>query len=129
MVLTLAGEMEEAREAGLEVERLSPRDPILWATTVVQALSHVLDHDPDAALEWVRKTEQLHRSTGYWVPAVSAAALSQSGRLDEAREAVAAARSALPKLSLSYLAEALPTRQPDGLRPYLDALRAAGLPE
>jgi hypothetical protein len=35
----------------------------------------------------------------------------------------------LPKLSLSYLAEALPTRQPDGLKPYLDALRAAGLPE
>ena len=129
MVLTLAGDLEEARAAGLEVERLSPRDPILWATTIVQALSYVLEEKPEAALEWVRKTEQLHRSTGYWVPAISAAALAQSGRLEEARKALEAARRELPKLSLNYLVEALPTRQPDGLKPYLDALRTAGLPE
>jgi len=129
MVLTLAGELHDARTVGLEVERLSPRDPILWATTIVHALADVLDEDPESALAWVEKTRQLHRYTGYWVPAVSAAALVQAGRMDEARAAVADAREALPKLSLGYLAEALPTRQPGGLAPYLDALRAAGLPE
>jgi len=129
MVLTLAGELDEARTAGLEVERLSPRDPILWATTIVHALADVLDNDPASALIWVEKTRQLHRHTGYWVPAVTAAALSQAGRMDEARAALAEALDALPKLSISYLANALPTRQPDGLAPYLDALRAAGLPE
>jgi len=34
MVLTLAGRLDEAKTALEQVERLSPRDPILWATTV-----------------------------------------------------------------------------------------------
>ena len=89
----------------------------------------MLDNDPASALAWVEKTKQLHRHAGYWVPAVTAAAMAQAGRMDEARAALAEARRELPKLSLGYLADALPTRQPDGLAPYLDALRAAGLPE
>jgi len=129
MVLTLAGELDAARAAGREVERLSPRDPILWATTIVQALAEVLDGNPESALEWVRKTMQLHRHTGYWVPAISAAALAQAGRLDEARSAVEEARRELPRLSIGYLARALPVKHPGGLDPYLEALRMAGLPE
>ncbi len=34
-----------------------------------------------------------------------------------------------PDLSLCYLKNTLPTKQPDGLKPYLDGLRKAGLPE
>jgi len=129
MVQTLAGDLDEARANGEMVERLSPRDPILWATRVVRALADVLSGDTEGALAWVRKTEELHRSTGYWVPAVRAAAMAQAGRMEEARAAVEAARRELPTLTLGYLAKALPTRPPDGLRLYLDALRKAGLPE
>ncbi len=39
------------------------------------------------------------------------------------------ALEAKPDLSLAYLAKTLPTKEPDGLDPYLDGLRKAGLPE
>ncbi len=48
--------------------------------------------------------------------------------MDEARAAVAAALEAKPDLTLTYLAETLPTKEPGGLAPYLDGLRDAGLP-
>ena len=41
----------------------------------------------------------------------------------------AAALDAVPDLSLAYLKKTLPTKEPDGLEPYLDGLRKAGLPE
>ena len=129
MVLTLAGRLDEARAAEEQVERLSPRDPILWATTVTHALADVLAGDTEAALAWVQKSMQLPRATGYWPHAVNAAALAQAGRIDEARYAVQTALVELPKLSIGYLAHSLPTKHPGGLDRYLDALRAAGLPE
>ena len=49
--------------------------------------------------------------------------------MEEAREALATSLEALPDLSISYLENTLPTREPGGLDPYLDALRKAGLPE
>ncbi|KIC23456.1 MULTISPECIES: adenylate/guanylate cyclase domain-containing protein [unclassified Leisingera] len=129
MVLTLAGRLDEARACEERVEPLSPRDPILWATTITHALADVLAGDTEAALAWVDKTMQLPRATGYWPHAVKAAALVQAGRLDEARVSVQAAIGELPKLSLSYLARSLPVKHPGGLDPYLNALRTAGLPE
>ena len=49
--------------------------------------------------------------------------------MDEARTAVRTALRLKPDLSLSYLAKTLPTKEPDGLGPYLEGLRKAGLPE
>jgi len=128
MALTLAGRLDEAKAALQMAERLSPRDPILWASTVVHALACVLSGDHEEALRWARKTILNPRSKGYWPHSVHAAALAQLGRLDEARDAVAAALEAMPDLTLSYLAKTLPTKQPGGLDPYLDGLRKAGLP-
>jgi adenylate cyclase len=113
MALTLAGQLDEARAAFEQVEGLSPRDPILWATTITHALADVLAGDAQAALVWIQKTMQLPRATGYWPHAVSAAALVQAGRIDEAREAVQVAQRELPKLSLGFLAQSLPTKYPD----------------
>jgi adenylate cyclase len=110
-------------------ERLSPRDPILWASTVVHALACVLSGDHEDALHWARKTIQNPRSKGYWPHSVHAAALGHLGRVDEAREAVAAALEAMPDLTLSYLEKTLPTKEVGGLDPYLQGLRKAGLPE
>ncbi|HSF95386.1 MAG TPA: adenylate/guanylate cyclase domain-containing protein [Thermohalobaculum sp.] len=129
MVLMLAGRLDESRAAGEQVELLSPRDPILWATLVVHAMADVLAGDTESALLWVRKTKQTQRAKGYWAHAVYAAALAQAGRLDEARAALEDARRELPGLTISYLAKTLPPKEPGGLDPYLDALRAAGLPE
>jgi adenylate cyclase len=128
MALTLAGRLPEAKEALSMAERLSPRDPILWASTVVHALACILSGDDENALHWARKTIQNPRAKGYWPQAVLAAALANLDRIEEAREAVAAALAALPDLSLSYLATTLPTKEPGGLDPYLGGLRKAGLP-
>ena len=129
MALTLAGRLDEAKEALIMSERLSPRDPILWASTVVHALACVLSGDHEDALHWARKTIQNPRSKGYWPHSVHAAALSHLGQEDEARAAVAAALEAMPDLSLAYLEKTLPTKEPGGLDPYLEGLRKAGLPE
>ncbi len=129
MVLTLAGRLEDAKAALLQSERLSPRDPILWASIVVHGLACLLSGDTKGALRWARKAIQNPRASGYWPHAVLAAALSCDDQLDEAREQVAAALAALPELSVSYLAETLPAKEPGGLDIYLDALRTAGLPE
>ncbi len=69
------------------------------------------------------------RVSGYWPHAALASALGNLGRIEEAHAAVGEALLLKPDLSLSYLAKTLPTKQPDGLKPYLDGLRKAGLPE
>jgi adenylate cyclase len=129
MALTLADRLEDAKDALRQAERLSPRDPILWASTVVHALACILSRDYEGALHWARKTIQNPRSKGYWPHAVLAAALAHLDRMEEARAAATAALDELPDLSLAYLEKSLPTKQPDGLAPYLDGLRLAGLPE
>lgn len=45
MVLTLSGRFEEAKSSLLESERLSPRDPIRWASTDVHTLVCILSED------------------------------------------------------------------------------------
>ena len=65
MALTLAGRLDDAKAALSQSERLSPRDPILWASTVVHALACVLSRDYEESLHWARKTIQNPRSSGY----------------------------------------------------------------
>ncbi len=129
MALVLSGRLDEARTALKQSDILSPRDPILWASFVVHALADVLAGDTESALLMARRALQLPRSHGYWPHAVHAAALVQAGRVGDAKHALTAAIEALPSLSATFLRSNLPTKQPDGLAPYLDALRVAGLPE
>jgi len=125
----IMGWAKEAKEALAMAERLSPRDPILWASTVVHALACILSRDYEEALHWARKTIQNPRSKGYWPHSVLAAAQANLGQIEEARSAVAAALEAMPDLTLAYLEKTLPTKEPGGLDPYLEGLRKAGLPE
>jgi len=129
MALTLAGELDEAREALHQSDLLSPRDPILWASVVVHALADVLAGDTASALAMAEKALQMPRAHGYWPHALHAAALAQAGRVEEARAAAQVAMRELPSLSLSFLTKNLPAKHPGGLDPYLDAMRAAGIPE
>ncbi|MGV6847013.1 MAG: adenylate/guanylate cyclase domain-containing protein [Marinibacterium sp.] len=129
MVLCLAGEHERSREAGEMCERLSPRDPILWATLVVQALNCLLERDFEAALGWATRVRRQPNATGYWPHAMMAAPLAQLGRIDEARSEVAALLQAVPHMTVGELGSVYKTRSPGALAPYLDGLRLAGLPE
>ena len=129
MALVLAGELEEAKQALEIAERLSPLDPILWASTVVHALADVLSGDTASALEWAQKTLRNPRAKGYWPHSVLAAALAQAGRIEEARRSVQDAIDELPSFSVNYLVSTLPTKHPGGLDPYVNNLRKAGIPE
>ena len=125
--LSLAGELDEAQQITRKAITMSPRDPMLWAFTIVHALNCLLSRDFDEALEWSERTLQMPCTTGYWGHAVKAAALANMQRLDEARHSLAEALQAKPNLSIEYLQTNLPTKHPGGLDPYLDGLRACGL--
>ena len=53
MVLPLAGRLDNAKAAGEQVERLSPRDPMLWVTFLCHVLADTLSGDHQSVLHWV----------------------------------------------------------------------------
>ncbi|MGD8420194.1 MAG: tetratricopeptide repeat protein [Gammaproteobacteria bacterium] len=126
-VLSLAGEFEESSRNMQKAVAISPRDPMLWAFTIVHALNYLLAGDNESALEWANRTLQIPNAAGYWAHAVKASAEANLGRIEAARESLARAVEAKPDLSTDYLHTNLPTREPDGLEPYLQGLRSCGL--
>ena len=127
--LALAGRLEEAVEAQEMAIRLSPRDPLAWATTVVHSITSMLMHEHEEALVWAERTVRLPRMNSYYPHAVLGAALANLDRVDEARAAIEKAIEWKPDLTVSFVEKNMPTKQPGGLAPYLDGLRKAGLPE
>ncbi len=125
--LSLAGEFEDSRRSLDKAVAISPRDPMLWAFTIVHALNDVLDEDHESGLEWANRTLQIPTATGYWPHAVKASALSNLGRIDEAKASLASAVEAKPDLSIEFLESNMPTKHAGGLDPYLNGLRASGL--
>jgi hypothetical protein len=83
----------------------------------------------EAAADWARKSILEPRAVGggYWSYAVLASALGNLDQTAEAREAVEEALHRKPDLSLSFLETTLPTKQPSGLKTFIDGLRKAGL--
>ncbi len=128
MTFTLSGKLDEAKASCLQSERLSPRDPIHWASTVVHGLACILAKEYEEGVHWARVTKQNPRSTSYWPHAVLAAGLAQMDEMEEAKACMADAMNEKPDLSLDYIARVLPTKFPDGLDPYLEGLRKAGMP-
>lgn len=128
-VLSLAGDLEPAKDAARKAIQLSPRDPALWAFTVCHALTFVLTGENEDALHWAHKTIQIGKPTGYWGPAMLAAANANCGKMDAARAALEDALKEKPDLTLSYVKHTLPTKHEGGLEPYLSGLRKAGLPD
>ncbi len=127
MVLTLAGELEESKLTTRQAVTMSPRDPMLWAFTVVHALTYILSEEFDTALDWANKTLQIPNAIGYWPHAVRASALANLGRIEEAQQSLARAVAAKPDLCIDFLQKNLPVKHAGGLDPYLDGLRQAGL--
>ena len=125
--LSLAGELKESGRMTKQAVAISPRDPMLWAFTIVHALNHILSEEYEAALEWANHTLQIPNATGYWSHAVKASALANLGRVDEAKQSLALALEAKPNLSIEFLELNMPTKHAGGLDPYLDGLRKCGL--
>lgn len=127
--LALAGRLEESKKTTQKAITLSPREPMLWAFTVVHAFTCILNGDDEEALDWAQRTMQNPHAAGYWPHAIFAAAAANLDRMDEARQALAAACKEKPDLSIAFLEHNMPTKFSGGLDPYLNALRKAGLSE
>jgi len=127
MALTLAGELEESKLTTRQAVAMSPRDPMLWAFTIVHALTHILNEENQTALEWANHTLQIPNAAGYWPHAVKASALANLGQVDQAKQSLKMALQVKPDLSIGFLQKNLPTKSIGGLDPYLDGLKKCGL--
>ncbi len=127
--LALAGKAEEAIEISIQGERVSPRDPLLWASLVVRALASNLLERYEEAIDYADQASQIPASSGFWPHATKACALAQMGEVDEAHAILQRAIGEKPDLSIGFIADTLPTKHEGSLQTYLDGLRKAGLPE
>ena len=125
--LTLAGELEESKRTTRQAVTMSPRDPMMWAFTIVHALTYMLSEEYETALEWANNTLQIPNVVGYWPHAVKAAALANLDRIAESKQSLALALQAKPDLSIGFLENNMPTKHAGGLDPYLNGLRKCGL--
>jgi TolB-like protein/class 3 adenylate cyclase/Tfp pilus assembly protein PilF len=122
------GELDLSIEHHARAMRLSPLDPLLYNMHVGTAFAHFLAGRHDEATIWAKGA--LREQPNY--PAANrilAASNALSGRMNEAREAMAHLRELDPSLRISNLAEVFPLRRPEDLAKFADGLRKAGLPE
>lgn len=131
MVLALAGQLDEAAEQLNMALRLSPRDPLRFATETILSLTYSLKGEFDVAAEWAQSAIHLPQAAkgGYFPFAALASSLGNLGRIDEAHGAIQGARKQKPDLSLSYVIKIVPAKFPGGMDMYLEGLRKAGLTE
>jgi hypothetical protein len=66
-------------------------------------------------------------ASGYWCPAVLTSALGNLGEIDKAESALKVKLKEKPDLSPDFIRQNLPSKEADGLTPYLNGLTKAGL--
>jgi TolB-like protein/class 3 adenylate cyclase len=127
------GRAEETEAHIVEALRLSPRDTMayIWMTNRGLAKLHLGSHEQ--AVAWFRRAIEANRNVPpayFWL----AAALTQLGRLDEARSALKAGLALNPAFSISRARAAWTAMSDDPtylaqLEPIFEGLRKAGGPE
>ncbi len=124
----ILGEPEVAIEHAHMAMRLSPLDPLTYATQSALAAAHFFAGHYDEAVTW---SERSYREQPNWVPATrfGVASLALAGHMDAAKAAMARLRRIDPDLRVSNLHKLLPYRRPQDMEKWATALRLAGLPE
>jgi adenylate cyclase len=117
------GRFEQARSDILQSMRLSPRDPLKAIGTKYLGDSELGLGHFDAAVEDYRKAIDLGMPS-MWPYASLAAASALSGKMDEAKSALAEARRLEPQLTVKWITPLAPP-----IPNLFDGLRKAGLPE
>jgi adenylate cyclase len=121
----ILGQPDEGIELIERALRLSPRDPQTYIFHALLSHAHFFAGRFDDAIRWSERASQAKpRYPQSWV--VLAAALAESGRMEEAARAIRKALELVPRLSLTVF------RRPraEGLWPkFIEGLRKAGLPE
>jgi adenylate cyclase len=117
------GRFEQAKADAERVMRLSPRDPLAGIFRVQLGGAELSLGHVDAAIDEYRKTIDFGNHE-YYAYANLAAAYAQADKMNEAKAALAEARSRNPELTTKWMKEHTPN-----LPAVLDGLRKAGLPE
>jgi tetratricopeptide (TPR) repeat protein len=126
MALTFAGRGDEAVAPFNEALRLSPRDPFNFAWHYLLAFALFVAGRYDEALCAVEKSVRENPS----VPGayrVRAASLSELGRIDQARSALADFLRLAPDATVASTRAQVPLKGPGDLDRYIAALKRAGL--
>jgi Flp pilus assembly protein TadD len=128
LALTFAGRPEEAAGPFNEAIRLSPRDPFCFLWLYLLGFATFMAGRQGEALEHVERSVRLNPN----IPGpyrLRAACLSELGRMEEARAALAEFLRFVPGATLASMRAQLPLKNPDDFERYAGALRRIGLPE
>jgi TolB-like protein/tetratricopeptide (TPR) repeat protein len=127
-VRVLNGEHDLAIEHFSRVARLSPFDPWIWGVHVGKAYAHFF---AGRSQETFTEVEQGLRDRPNYLPAIAilAANGALSGRMDQAKRAIARLRELDPALRIPDLQDRMLLRLPVDLARLAEGLRKAGLPE
>ncbi|MCB1390551.1 MAG: tetratricopeptide repeat protein [Rhodobacteraceae bacterium] len=123
-----AGATDEARACFDRAEALSPLDPFLFNIVFGRAGSYLTDARYPEAVVQLRRGIALAPTTE-WAWRLLAVVHVQLGEMDEARAAMARLLEANPGMTLRRVVASIPRSIFDMQPGYVDALRAAGMPE
>jgi TolB-like protein len=123
-----AGDCELAIEHLKRAMRLNPLDPLMHLAQSAMALGYLLLENFNEASAWAERSLHLRSN---WPPALRVLAMSNAlaGRERAARQAMARLRLMQPQLRVSNLDEQIYLHRPEHMVRYVQAMRAAGLPE
>jgi TolB-like protein/class 3 adenylate cyclase/Flp pilus assembly protein TadD len=128
LALTFAGRPEEAAGPFNEAIRLSPRDPFCFLWLYLLGFATFMAGRQGEALEHVERSVRLNPN----IPGpyrLRAACLSELGRMEEARAALAEFLRFVPGATITSMRSQLPLKNPADFERYAEALRRIGLPE
>jgi adenylate cyclase len=124
-VLTRSGHPREGRIALEKCIRLDPRNPNNNLQLLVVTISYYLSGEYEAAVEAARRGIRSypdHSNQYRWL----AAALGQTGRIEEAKEALAKAIAIAPAAFDMFVRRRVPWHRPEDHAHMLEGLRKAG---
>lgn len=124
-VLTRSGHPREGRIALEKCIRLDPRNPNNNLQLLVVTISYYLSGEYDAAIEAAKRGIRSypdHSNQYRWL----AAALGQTGRIEEAKEVLAKAIAIAPAAFDMFVRRRVPWHRPEDHDHMLEGLRKAG---
>jgi TolB-like protein/class 3 adenylate cyclase/Flp pilus assembly protein TadD len=124
----IRGNAEKGIECVARAMRLSPQDPQVFSMQTAIAFGQFVLGRYDEALSWAEKARRERPSLALPTCIVAASA-ALSGRLDDARSAMAVLRRLDPDLGISNVNALQVIKRPEDLAKWTEALRRAGLPE
>jgi TolB-like protein len=127
-VKAFLGETDIAIEHLARAMRLSPLDPLMFLMQGVTALAHFIAGRYDQATEWAAKAV-LEQPNFLGAIRNVAASSALSGRLGEAKKALARVRRLDPELRISNLKDRVGPYRPQDFARFAEGMRLAGLPE